>query len=146
MQNRRIITLQYHFSSYLAAKCAEIFRMLSDFHLFHSFTKGSTITGSILANNTNLLRTFSLKYFEKNTQITFWHLQFNVNRWFFWSNPPTKRKVLAESYCHYIIFTKSVYKSHLKHMIVKIFNDFWWQLYSPFCIFTLLSRKRKFRW
>ena len=124
LQIKRKPKLENHFSSYLAAKCAEVFRMLSDFHLFHSFTKGSTITGSILANNTNFLCTFSLKYFEKKHSNYILTLTIQCKQMVFWSNPPTRRKVLAESYCHYIIFTKSVYKSHLKHMIVKIFNDF----------------------
>ena len=61
LQIKRKLRLENHFSSYLAAKCADVFRMLSDFHLFHSFTKGSTITGSILASDSDLLGTFGLQ-------------------------------------------------------------------------------------
>ena len=47
--------------SYLAAECAEILWVLSDFHLFDGFTEGSTITGSIFTNNSDLLGAFSLE-------------------------------------------------------------------------------------
>ena len=47
--------------SYLAAECAKILWVLSDFHLFDGFTEGSTITGSIFTNNSDLLGAFSLE-------------------------------------------------------------------------------------
>ena len=47
--------------SYLAAECADVLRVLGDFHLFDGFTEGSTITGSIFTNNSDLLGAFSLE-------------------------------------------------------------------------------------
>ena len=53
--------------SYLAAECAEILRVLGDFHLFDGFTEGSTITGSIFTNNSDLLGAFSLENLTRET-------------------------------------------------------------------------------
>lgn len=45
----------------LSTEAAGIFTVLGDFHLFHHFTKGSTVTGTIFTGDSNLLRTFGLK-------------------------------------------------------------------------------------
>ena len=47
--------------SYLSAECAEVFGVLGDFHLFDGFTEGSTITGSIFTDYSNLLGALGLK-------------------------------------------------------------------------------------
>jgi hypothetical protein len=49
----------------LSAECAGIFAVLGDFNLLHHLTEGSTITGSILSGDSNLLGTLGLKVIKK---------------------------------------------------------------------------------
>lgn len=45
----------------LAAECASISRVLRDFHLLHLLSKRGTITGTVLAHDSHLLRALTLQ-------------------------------------------------------------------------------------
>ena len=47
--------------AYLAAKSANVLGVLSDLHLLDGLTKGSTITGSVFTDNSDLLGALGLK-------------------------------------------------------------------------------------
>ena len=50
--------------SYLSAKVALIFRVLSDFDLLNHFSQRSTITGTVLAHGSDLLGALGLKFYK----------------------------------------------------------------------------------
>lgn len=52
--------LQYFFATYLSAKCARVFGMLSYLHLFNHLSQRRTITGPIFTGDSNLLSSLRL--------------------------------------------------------------------------------------
>lgn len=50
---------------YLAAKRARVLAVLGDFHLFDHFPQGGTVTGTIFAGDSNLLRALGLSKFKQ---------------------------------------------------------------------------------
>lgn len=46
---------------YLATETAGVFGMLGDFHLLHHFTKRSSVTSTILSDNSDLLGALGLE-------------------------------------------------------------------------------------
>lgn len=51
---------------YSSAEAASVSSVLGDFHLLDLLTKGGTVTGTVLTNNTNFLGTLRLKSEERN--------------------------------------------------------------------------------
>lgn len=107
--------------SYLAAECADVLGVLGDFHLFDGFTEGSTITGSIFTDDSDLLGAFSL---ENMTRENFNH-KFSTN--FILdpiSNLPQIRNVSI-----WILSNRKLVNVFLRcHRYIQIFD---WKNFSP---------------